>query len=426
MEDVDDSGRLTIKGSSESTPKLSKEIKDKEDVTWYLKTSQLALALAIIRSKPPDKSSKEYALHLAKIVSGQDSKWKFRVEALEAQVLCLRQQLLLSKISSGLCVENRTIDAIGEATLLSSNTEDCSGHFEDSGCDVSSDCTASMLETLPTFSHREPGCNSSVSEVSSSAPPILTSYCASKRESVVSHMQFLQHFLKLKKLTEAGGLRTDLKKLGRDGSTISDSFSRLLDGLVTSYSLPELPFSDFMSQAVCVITKLLNDADVSSQITGRCFKKLEDSVKRLVAIVLNSSNLNRFQMQDSISHALVLLGRCSTLRNFTISLLFREVGRFADELQHAHEIQAKYHMQYENIFFLCRVLEQLLETGSEQENSTSSSCDEEQKKNFLQNLDQAIFHLSDEFPLFCIYLWRLGTILNASQIETGERSWPPL
>ncbi|KAJ7341675.1 hypothetical protein JRQ81_006195 [Phrynocephalus forsythii] len=38
----------------------------REDVTWYLKASQVALALAIIRSKPPDKSSKEYAEHLAK------------------------------------------------------------------------------------------------------------------------------------------------------------------------------------------------------------------------------------------------------------------------------------------------------------------------------------------------------------------------
>ncbi|KAF7247080.1 Meiosis-specific protein MEI4 [Varanus komodoensis] len=88
-------------------------------------------------------------------------------------------------------------------------------------------------------------------------------------------------------------------------------------------------------------------------------------------------------------------------------------------------IQAKYHIQYENIFFLCRVLEQLLKTGLEEENAASSGCDEEQKQ-FLQKIDQAIFHLSDEFPLFCIYLWRLGTLLNKSQIETCERNWPPL
>ncbi|XP_061479153.1 meiosis-specific protein MEI4 isoform X3 [Rhineura floridana] len=356
------------------------EIKDKEDVIWYLKTSQLALALAIICSKPPDKSSKEYSEHLAKIVSGQNSKQKLRVEALEAEVIHLRQQLLLNKISSGFCLENRNSTAIGEA-LPPTHTEDCSGHFEDSGCDTSNDYIADTLETLPTFRHSEHSCNNSASGVSSSALPMLTSCCISTSKSLVFHMHFLQRFLELKKLTEAGGLRTDLKKLRRDFSTISDSFSQLLDGLVASYSLPELPFSHSLTQAVCVITNLLNDAVVSRQILGKCLKKLEDSVTRLVAVVLNSNHLNR--------------------------------------------IQAKYNIQYENIFFLCRVLEQLLETETEHENAANSGFDEKEKKTFLQNLDQAIFHLSDEFPLFCIYLWRLGTLLNAAQIQTNTKTSRP-
>ncbi|XP_042302497.1 meiosis-specific protein MEI4 isoform X2 [Sceloporus undulatus] len=398
------------------------EIKHKEDVMWYLKTSQLALALAVIRSKPPDKSSKEYAEHLARIVSLQDSKWKSRIEMLEAEVLHLRQQLLLRK-TSGLRVKDRS-SAVLDETLLPSDTEECSGHLEDSGCDISNDYIIDTLEMLPSLSHRHHSYNSCASEPSSSVLPILTCW-TSKRKSLISHMQFLQHFLELRKLTEAGDLRTDLKYLGKDCSIIPCSFSRLLDGLVTSYSLPELPFLDVTTQAVSLITKLLSDADVSSLILGKCLKKLEDCVKRLLDIVLNSSHLNRFQMQDSISHALVLLGRCTAIRNSTISLLFRKVSRFADELQHTNEIQAKQSIQYENIFFPCRILEQLLETETEQQNLPSSACDEEKKK-FLQNLNQAIFHLSDQFPLFCIYLWRIGTLLNATEIETGERNCPAL
>ncbi|XP_054827349.1 meiosis-specific protein MEI4 [Eublepharis macularius] len=400
------------------------EIKEREDVTWYLKISQLALALAIIRSKPPDKSSKEYTEHLAKIVSRSDSKWKSKVEALEAEVLRLRQQLHLSKLFSGFCLENRNSAIIAE-TALSTNTEDCADHCEDSGCDVSSNCIADTQENCLTSTQSDCGSNSSTSVILSSAHPILTPCHAFKTDSLVAHMQFLQRFIELRKLTEAGGPRTDLKKIGSDCSKISDSLSQLVDGLVISYSLPELPFSIFLKQTILVITKLLNDADLSSQILGKCFRKLEDSIKRLVAIVLNNSNLNRFQVQDSISHALVSLGKCSTLRNSTISLLFREVSRFAEELQHMNKVQAKYAIQYENIFFLCQVLEQLLERGTEQENAACSVCDEEEKKKFLQNLDQAIFHLSDEFPLFCIYLWRLGTLLNAAEIQTGgERNWP--
>nr|XP_008120223.1 PREDICTED: meiosis-specific protein MEI4-like [Anolis carolinensis] len=394
------------------------EIKHEEVVVRYLKTSQLALALAIIRSKPPDKSSKEYAEHLAKIVSGQDFKWKSRIAMLEAEVLHLRQQLLLRKTSSGLRAKHGPSDETPPLPI----TEEFSDHLEDSGCDISNHCMIDTLETLPSFSHRSRGCNSCASEPLSSRIPIWTSCKASKQKSLISHMQFLQNFFELRKLTKSGGLKTDLEKLGIDCSIISHSFSQLLDGLVTSYSLPELPFLDVTSQAVSLITKLLNDVDISNLILGKCLKKLEDCMKRLLAIVLNSSSLNRFQMQESISHALVLLGQCSTLRNSTISLLFGQVCRFTDELQHANKIQAKYSIQYENVFFLCRILEQLLESQTEQENLCGSGCGEEEKKKFLQNLNQAIFHLSDQFPLFCIYLWRLGTLLNATQIQTGERN----
>lgn len=72
-----------------------------DDQAWFLRTSKLALALAIIRSKPADQSSREYTEHLARVVSGQESKWRSKVEALEAEVLQLRQKLLLSRICSG-------------------------------------------------------------------------------------------------------------------------------------------------------------------------------------------------------------------------------------------------------------------------------------------------------------------------------------
>ncbi|XP_029141017.1 meiosis-specific protein MEI4 [Protobothrops mucrosquamatus] len=390
-------------------------IKDKEDATWYFKTLQLALALAIIRSKPPDKSSKEYAVHLANRVSEQDSKWKMRVKALEMEVLHLRQQLLLNKCFSGVSVKNRIMPLTGQS-VAASNTTDCSDLFEDSGCDISSDCT----ENLPSLSLRGHDFNSFPPPILSNVLPTLTS---SKNQSVMLHMQFLQHFIEIRNLAESNSMKMDLMKLGRDCSVVSNSFFQLLDGLVTSYNLPEQPFPDFMTQAVFIIAKLLNDADFSCRILGRCLKKLEDSMERLVQIILNSSYLNRFQIQDSMSRTLVLFGQCSILRRSTISLLFREISQFANKLQHANKIQAKYNVQYENIFFLCNILEQLLETHREQQKNKTSLCYEvKERKKVLQDIDQAFLHLSDEFPLFCIYLWRLGTLLNATEIEIEGRN----
>lgn len=72
-----------------------------DDQTWYLRTSKVALALAIIRSTPADTSSREYTEHLAKVVSEQESTWKSKVQALEAEVLQLRHTLLLSRMRAG-------------------------------------------------------------------------------------------------------------------------------------------------------------------------------------------------------------------------------------------------------------------------------------------------------------------------------------
>lgn len=72
-----------------------------DNQVWYLRTAKLALALAIIRSKPAGRSSREHTEHLARVVSGQESEWRSRVETLEAEVLQLRQKLLLSRMRSG-------------------------------------------------------------------------------------------------------------------------------------------------------------------------------------------------------------------------------------------------------------------------------------------------------------------------------------
>lgn len=188
--------------------------------------------------------------------------------------------------------------AVTGESLLLTNTEDCSGSFEDSGCDLSNDCIADTPETLPAFCRSEWGSNNSVSDTSLNALPIQTACCPSKRTPLVAHMQFLERFLELRNLAEARGVRTDLKKLGSDGVTIAVSISRLLDSLVASYSCPELPFSGVLSQAVCVIAKLLSDANLSRQILGQCFKKLEASLKRLIAIVLDNSHLNRVSVKS--------------------------------------------------------------------------------------------------------------------------------
>uniref|UniRef100_A0A8D2AZG6 Meiotic double-stranded break formation protein 4 n=1 Tax=Sciurus vulgaris TaxID=55149 RepID=A0A8D2AZG6_SCIVU len=376
---------------------------------WYLRTSKLALALAIIRSKPADKSSREYTEHLAALVSKQESKWRSKVEALEAEVLQLRQKLLLSRICSGSIKSgNLSSQLLAQEPGSSENTLT---PMEDSGCDLSNEQRTESLELSPHF-------------VESSTPPLFPLLPLMKRPRAVpenplfSHMQFLQHLLELKNLTESGGLKTDLTHFEKDSSTVSNSVCQLLDGLITFYRNPKLPFSSFWTEAVGTLAKLTSDYNLSNHILKKCHKKLEEFEKTLLQVILGNNHINRFQVQHYVSQSLVTLGSCSLLRKSIISLLLSEVNSFADDLGSISEVQASYDVtRYENIFSLFWVLEQLLQMETK-DHTAGIRHDDQEVKRFLQNHDETIFQLSDAFPLFTFYLWRLGILLNSAKIET--------
>ncbi|NXN25685.1 MEI4 protein, partial [Nycticryphes semicollaris] len=381
----------------------------------YLKISKLALAFAIIHSKPPGKSSKEHAEHLAKALAKQDFGWKSKTEALEAEVLRLRQELLLNKICPRFRLEN---DASAE-TLLDQerlNPPSSSSQLEDSGCDVSNDCAFDSLGTASDFLQSQHGVdtfNCGLEQV----PPL--DLCrTSKEEPLAAPVWFLQHLLEIRKLSEGGVLQADFTEMENDSFTVCNSVSQLLDGLTVFYNSPKIPVSNLLSEAVRVLISLITDSKLSNHVLKKCFKKLEEFKKNLIKIILRSSGVNRFQALHTVSHTLGLLARNNILRNSLISLLLPEVRQFAEQLLEAHQVQGVYDItQYENIFSLCMILEQLLEDKREDGNVSSSDYDGEEKAKFLKNLDQIILHLSDEFPLFSLYLWRASVLLNSAQIQ---------
>uniref|UniRef100_A0A8C3KBK7 Meiotic double-stranded break formation protein 4 n=1 Tax=Calidris pygmaea TaxID=425635 RepID=A0A8C3KBK7_9CHAR len=398
---------------------FDREIKGgRENQVWYLKISKLALAFAIIHSKPPGKSCKEYTEHLAKTLSEQDFGWKSKAEALEAEVLRLRQELLLNKICPRFCLQNGKPDASAE-TLLDQeriNPPSYSSQLEDSGCDVSNDCAFDSLGTASDFPQSEHNVNAS-NRWLERVPP-LDLCCTSKEESLAAPVQFLRHLLEIRKLSEAGILQADFTELENNSFTICNSVSRLLDGLTVFYNSPKIPVSNLLSEAVCVLISLITDSKLSNHVLKKCFKKLEEFKKNLIKIILRSSGVNRFQALHAVSHTLGLLARNNVLRNSLISLLLPEVRQFAEQLLEAHQVQAMYDItQYENIFTLCTILEQLLQNDTEDRKVSSSDYDGEEKTKFLKNLDQIILHLSDEFPLFSLYLWRVSVLLNSAQIQ---------
>ncbi|NXO01246.1 MEI4 protein, partial [Rhinopomastus cyanomelas] len=379
----------------------------------YLKIAKLALAFAVIRSKPPGRSCREYAEHLARAVSEREAGWESKVEVLEAEVLRLRQELLLYKICPRFCPER---DASAEAVPHQECVKPVSGtsQLEDSGCDVS-DCAFESLGTGPDFHQSECNISTPKSWLEGGLPLNLCS--TSREDSLTAPVQFLQHLLEIRKLSEGGNLQADFTELENDCVTIHSSVSRLLDGLTVLYNSPKFPASDVLTEAVCVLSSLITDSRLSNHVVKKCFKKLEEFEKNLIQIILRNSSVNRFQALHAVSRTLLSLGRNNTLRSSLISLLLLEVRQFAEQLLEGLQMPAGCDVtRYENIFPLCMVLEQLLENEAEGSQAPGSDCGGEDKVKFLENLDQIILRLSDEFPLFSLYLWRVNVLLNSAQV----------
>uniref|UniRef100_A0A8C6JGX9 Uncharacterized protein n=1 Tax=Melopsittacus undulatus TaxID=13146 RepID=A0A8C6JGX9_MELUD len=361
--------------------------------------------------KPPGKSCKEYTEHLAKTVSERDFGWKSKVEVLEAEVLRLRQELLLNKICPRFYASAETL--LDQECI---NPVNYSSQLQDSGCDVSNDYAFDSLGIASDFHPSEH--NVDTSKCLLERVPPLSLCSTSKEKSLTAPVQFLQHLLEIRKLSEEGILQADFTELENDSFTICNSVSQLLDGLTVFYNSPKFPVSDFFTEAVSVLINFITNNKLSNCVLMKCFKKLEEFKKNLIQIILRNTSVNRFQALYAVSHTLVLLGRNNILRNSLISLLLSEVRKFAEQLLQAQQIQAMYDItQYENIFPLCMILEQLLQNETEESNISSTDYDGEEKIKFLENLDQIILHLSDEFPLFSLFLWRVSVLLNSAQIQ---------
>ncbi|XP_008593202.1 PREDICTED: meiosis-specific protein MEI4-like, partial [Galeopterus variegatus] len=158
--------------------------------------------------------------------------------------------------------------------------------MEDSGCDLLNE---ERTEPSELSQHSVESCTPTLFP----PLPLVKRPCAVVENPLSSHMQFFQHLFELKNLTESGDLKTDLTHFEKDLSTVSDSVLRLLDGLITFYQNPTLPFSSFWTEAVGTLARLISDYNLSNHILKNCSKKLEEFEKTLLQVILGNHHINR-------------------------------------------------------------------------------------------------------------------------------------
>ncbi|KAM9840327.1 meiosis-specific protein MEI4 [Aulostomus maculatus] len=290
----------------------------------------------------------------------------------------------------------------------------------------------------------------------------------------VTHLQmhFLQLLTSLQRVSGGDGHRESLR-LGLDGSGVSmvvESVCHLLDSVVTACRDPPPPGRcDVVLKACQVAAQAINLLCCQSLPSAELRRHVEETLMELTAMLLHSNQqAGRLQAAETLAQCLTSLGSSSMSTSFLLYHILTQISVVADQLWRAfqapvYKVLGQFSVlsvvlicdeadncrvvrellqvregwmeeedhgvihpnatlapdglgldvfpvdQYQNCCHLFWIVEELLrrlkvvhrvEAGSEQ-------------MDFLGHLER-VFLLSDEFPLFSIYMWRIGVLLTSS------------
>ncbi|XP_048457191.1 meiosis-specific protein MEI4 isoform X2 [Rhincodon typus] len=290
---------------SESVPRNEQQLN--EDVlAWYLKTSKLALALAVIGDTPPEKSSREYAEHLAETLHQKEVDWKLKAEAWKAEALHLRQELFLSRMKSVARSSNGADCAFCPdfTTRGSLESRNESTHLEDSGCDTSNGQESDTQDLLANHSLGYLDSYSLTSEkskalVSSTLLPPESNTTRrdkldEKEEVLRLHTRFLQSLIRIRKIAMIRTQLTETSILDSDHSVVTDSVSHLAQSLLAFCVEPRSLLPDsLLMETTWTLVHLVHDGKLPKRILVQCTKIVEELVKELVKVILDNTKVNR-------------------------------------------------------------------------------------------------------------------------------------
>ncbi|XP_038583253.1 meiosis-specific protein MEI4 isoform X3 [Micropterus salmoides] len=339
-------------------------LKGASQAEWFFTKAKISLAVAIIKNKPTGMSGREYAEALAGKMKSQDEGWKKKARELQQEVLRLRQELVMARATSN----TRSTAHAADHDYTMNVSQDLFGP-ESTACsaDPQSGCDSETPELL--LPDHQPA-------VPSPQPPVPSSHHGGPRgNAALPHVQFLQSLCSLHRVDgDHRGLESLWFSSDVDvGSVLVDSVCQLLDSVVAACrDPPPLGPRDLVLQACRVAAGAMDLFCSQRPPSVEFMRRVEESLRELTAMLLHSNELSREQ-------------ESSGLDKFPLD-------------------------QYQNSCHLFWILEELLqkskvpcgvEVGSEQ-------------MGFLSHLEQRVFLLSDEFPLFFICMWRIGGLLTSS------------
>ncbi|CAL8312166.1 unnamed protein product [Lota lota] len=356
---------------------------------WLVKKARLAVAMAVIKSRPPGLSGREHAETLASRLRSRDDGWRSRAQELQEEVLHLRQRLLLAKMAAQIRDVGK---ASGDDFFLSDGvlSQDLPGPAEEEGLmmDCDSGCgTETLLPHVDPANPAAPGAphTDPVNPAAPGAPHTdpVNPAAPGAPHTDPGHMQFLQSLCGLRRAGDRGGRGGApgpawFGPQQEDPSVMGDSLRQLLGSVVAavcSADPPPLPSGDLVLEACQVLAGATDAWCLHRQPSPQFVADVDVSLKELVGQLFHGDRLGKVSHAGErvLTEYLILLGESRLLRPLLVRHLLSLVHGLAERLCHLCQVEEHSEPEddvlhlYENSFHLFWVLEKLLQQRVEVE-----------------------------------------------------------
>ncbi|KAI7800078.1 meiosis-specific protein MEI4-like, partial [Triplophysa rosa] len=356
-------------------------------VSWFMRVSRLTVAVAIIKSRPSE-GVRHFTESLSKTLKQQDEGWKSKARGLQEDLLRLRQELILTR--SLLKAERRAGPPDGQQVVERLHQDDTQ-HLK--SVDITSHSgEAPRLPLTPPNSQNV----------------ILQGRSWPQDCGLVKHMRFLQYL---------SGLRRDYGPslcVDDDDEVVWNSVVQLLDCVLEVFRQAHVGqpvhHPELLRHATQVMAQTLGGGKTDRWPSLERFSRVEDLLKEMICLLLTSHQVNEFSVKALMSECLMTLGESRGVRAALVKILMSHIVQLAQHLWDICQSSSDHQMdwiRYENSFYVFWLLEQLsADAGVEQE--------------LISQLEAGAFSLSDEFPLFSLYMWRIGGLYRTTGMRPDE------
>ncbi|KAK5603868.1 hypothetical protein CRENBAI_026452 [Crenichthys baileyi] len=287
---------------------------------WPLTKARVAVAVAVIKTRPPGMSGREHAEALGRRIRRQDEAWKETAQGLQQEVLRLRQELLISRATPNTKSSMETADE----TIMVDMSQDLFGR-ESPVCVA--DCDS---ETPDLF--QEP------------ASPPSNHQRESRRDALLPQMQFLQSLWSLHRLDSSSSRGVEalcLTPEGDGGSVVAETICLLLDSVVAACKEPPvLRLSDLVLQACQVASRALDLICSPRWPSVDFMRRVEEPIIELTQILLHSKPPSR--AAEKLTESLIALGSSSISKSLLICHILSEISSLAEQLWQTSQVETFY------------------------------------------------------------------------------------